>query len=135
MPTIVRTILAVFAGIATVVALSEGTDALLRAAGIFPPLTDKAAYTNEMFAAATVYRTLAGVAGGYVTATLAPANPMQHAAVLGIIGLALSVAGVVANAVNHMGPDWYPIALAITAFPSAWIGGRLRSTRTKVAQP
>jgi hypothetical protein len=87
-----------------------------------------------MFAAATVYRTLAGVAGGYVTAALAPANPMQHAAVLGIIGLTLSVAGVIANAVNHLGPDWYPIALAVTAFPSAWIGGRLRSTSANVRQ-
>ena len=76
-------------------------------------------------------RTLAAVAGGYITAMLAPDKPMLHATVLGIIGLALSVAGVVNNAINHLGPDWYPLALAVTAFPSAWIGGRLRGASKK----
>jgi hypothetical protein len=131
---VIRSILAVLAGIATVVVLSEGTDAGLRAAGIFPPLEDKAAHTTATFAAATIYRTLAGVAGGYVTATVAPANPMLHAMILGTIGLALSVAGIVANVINQLGPDWYPIALAVTAFPSVWIGARLR-TSSRVAKP
>lgn len=131
MPGFVRSILAVLAGIATVVILSEGIDAILRGVGAFPPLENKAAYTAGMFAAATTYRTLAGIAGGYVTATIAPFNPLHHAVILGVIGLALNVAGVVANAINHMGPDWYPIALAATAFPSAWLGGRLRAPRTQ----
>ncbi|MBI1210280.1 MAG: hypothetical protein GC190_02360 [Alphaproteobacteria bacterium] len=133
MPSLVRSVFALVAGIVTVVVLSEGTDALLRGIGVFPPLSEPTAYTNEMFASATVYRTLAGVVGGYATATLAPAKPMFHAIFLGVIGLVLSVAGVVANTVNHMGPDWYPIALAVTAFPSVWLGGRLRvSTRRPV---
>ena len=134
MPSILRSILAVFAGILSVVVLSEGTDAMLRSAGIFPPLNEQGSYTDEMLAAATVYRTLAGIVGGYVAAALAPANPMRHAVILGAIGLALSIAGVVANEMNHLGPTWYPIALAITAFPSAWLGGRLRSGSTRAVQ-
>jgi hypothetical protein len=133
-PSIFRSILAVLAGILSVVVLSEGTDAVLRSAGVFPPLNDQGAYTDEMLAAATVYRTLASVVGGYVTAALAPANPMRHAVILGAIGLALSIAGVVANEMNHLGPTWYPIALAVTAFPSVWIGGRLRSASTRAVQ-
>lgn len=132
MQTLVRSVLAVLAGIAAVALLSEGTDALLRAIGAFPPLDDKASYTHAMFAAATAYRILAGVAGGYVTAALAPFSPLHHAVVLGVVGLALSGAGVIANAINHMGPDWYPITLAATALPSAWFGGRLRIRRAQV---
>jgi hypothetical protein len=133
MPYIVRSILAIFAGVIAVVVLSEGTDAILRVAGVFPP-DPKAPHTNEMLAAATTYRTLAGVVGGYATAMLAPDKPMLHATVLGMIGLALGLVGVYVNVAQHLGPDWYPIALAVTAFPSTWIGGRLRSAPKKANQ-
>jgi len=135
MPNIIRSILAVIAGMIAVVVLSEGTDAALRLTGILPPLADKASYTTMMFMAATVYRTLAGIIGGYVTAALAPPPAMTHVIVLGVIGLALSLAGVYVNMTQHLGPEWYPIALAVTAFPSVWFGGRLRLGNSKVAQP
>jgi len=132
MPAIVRSILSVFAGLLTVVILSEGTDEILR--GLGAPMTGEGPHANEMLAAATTYRTLAGVAGGYITATLAPANPMRHTVILGVIGLALSILGIVMNAIYHLGPDWYPVALAVTAFPSAWLGGRLRAAPASEAR-
>jgi hypothetical protein len=122
---VVRSVFAVFAGLLTVVILSEGTDFVLRSFGVLPPLeAGMGAYTTAMLGAATAYRTLAGVVGGYVTASLAPARATRHALVLGGIGTVLSVIGLVV--MWGVGPAWYPIALAVLAMPSAWLGGRLR---------
>jgi hypothetical protein len=119
---VVRSVLAVFAGLVVVVVISEGLDFVLRSLGIFPPFDQVAAFTTPMFAAALVYRTLAGVVGGYIAAALAPANPIAHALVLGAIGLGLSTLGAVM--MWGVGPAWYPITLAVLALPSAWLGGR-----------
>ena len=40
---------------------------------------------------------VSGVAGSYITARLAPDRPMQHAPALGVVGLAMSIAGAVAR--------------------------------------
>lgn len=119
-----KSVTAIILGLVTVVVLSEGTDFILRTAGIFPPLDQQDAYTDQMFAAALVYRTLAGVAGGYVAAWLAPSPGLMHAGILGLIGLALSTAGVVT--MWELGHNWYPISLAVVALPSALVGGWLK---------
>ena len=85
-----------------------------------------------MLLAATVYRTLAGVVGGYTAAALAPMQPLRHAIILGLIGLALSTTGAIV--MWGVGPAWYPIALAVLALPSAWLGGRLRAAPARAAQ-
>ena len=126
-----RSVLAVIAGLAAVIVLSEGTDFVLRSAGLFPPLEDAGAYTTAMFAAAAVYRTLAGVVGGFVAASLAPRAPVAHALVLGAIGLALNIAGAIA--MWGVGPAWYPLILAALALPSTWLGGALAMRRAQVA--
>jgi hypothetical protein len=107
-----------------VVALSEGTDFLVVKLGLIsfnsPDLTIP-------FAIATVYRSFAAVAGGFVTAKLAPSAPMTHAIVLGAIGTALALAGVIMNLST---PNlWYPIALVVTALPCSWLGGRLAGAK------
>jgi hypothetical protein len=56
-----------------------------------------------------------------MVARLAPYAPMGHALVSGAVGLVLGTAGAVA--MWHLGSHWYPVALAITAFPNSWIGG------------
>lgn len=117
-----RSIGAVFAGLVVVVVLSEGTDFLLRAGGFFPPLeAGMNGLTDEKLALAFGYRTVAGVAGGYVAAALAPCRALAHALVLGLIGVGLSTLGAVV--MWGVGPAWYPIALAIVALPAAWLGG------------
>ncbi len=121
-----RSILAVVAGFAVVVILSIGTDKVLSVAGIFP--TNGQIMSSGLFGLATVYRTLYGVLGSYVTALLAPHKPMQHSLIGGVIGFALSIAGAVVTW-NHqpsLGPHWYPVALIITALPGAWAGAKLR---------
>ena len=51
---------------------------------------------------------------------------MRHVIVVGILGFVAGSAGaIIAITVADLGPDWYPIALALTAFPCVWLGGVL----------
>jgi hypothetical protein len=123
-----RTVLAIFAGFVVVVVLSIGTDAILHALKIYPTLGQ--GMSDQLFLLATAYRTLYGIIGSYVTARLAPDRPMWHAMVGGVIGLILSIVGAVATWKHtEMGPHWYPLALVVTALPSAWLGGKIRETQ------
>src|SRR5436190_24397934 len=119
-----RSVLAVLAGIAVGAALSIGTDSLLRAAGIFPKLGQQ--MSDGLFGLATAYRIVYGILGSYVIARLAPSRPMQHALIGGVLGLIVSTIGVVATWNRDLGPHWYAVALAATALPCAWVGGKLR---------
>lgn len=120
-----RSVAAVAAGFAATFALSVATDAALHAAGVFPPLGERA--SDGALAFAALYRTAYTVAGGALTARLAPRRAMRHAMVLAGLGTALSVLGAVAtwNAGPAFGPHWYPVALAVLAAPSVWAGARL----------
>jgi hypothetical protein len=119
-----RSILAILAGMIVVVVLSLGTDLALHAAGVFPVLG--APMSDTLFLLATAYRTVYAVAGGYVTAWLAPNQPMKHALINGLIGFALSILGAVLTWNKALGPHWYPLALVVTAVPTAWLGAELR---------
>jgi uncharacterized membrane protein len=124
-PRIARSILAVLAGLVVGAALSIGTDIVLHAAGVFPPLGRPMA--DSLLLLATVYRTIYSVLGAYITARFAPNRPMQHALVLGALGFVVCLIGVVTtwNRVQKFGPHWYPIALTILALPQCWLGGKL----------
>jgi FtsH-binding integral membrane protein len=123
-----RSIVAILAGFVLVFVLSLGTDEILHLAGVFPPWGASMIGYDGALLLATVYRILFGVIGSYVTARLAPDRPMQHALLGGVIGLGLSIAGAAAtwNKGPAFGPHWYPLALVITALPTAWAGGKLR---------
>ena len=123
---ILKSIGALIAGALVGVVLSIGTDAALRAAGVFTPLGQP--MSDALLLLATIYRTIYGVLGSYVTARLAPSRPMMHVLILGAIGLAVSIAGVVVswNHVAEFGPRWYPRALVVLAMPQSWLGGKLR---------
>jgi hypothetical protein len=119
----------VLAGIAVGVALSLGTDISLRALGIFSPLGQPMA--NSLFLLATAYRIAYGAVSSYIIAWLAPDRPMRHALTGGVLGLVVSTVGAVAtwNKGPAFGPHWYPLALALTALPCAWLGGSLYLSR------
>jgi len=119
-----RSIGALLAGFVAVVVLSLGTDLALHATGVFPALGQR--MSDALFVLATAYRTLYSVVGSYVTARLAPDRPMGHALVGGLIGVALSTLGAVVTWNKDLGPHWYPLALIVTAMPTAWLGGKLR---------
>jgi hypothetical protein len=126
---------AVLAGALAGIVLSLGTDALLHAIGVFPPLGQPA--PGGPLLAASAYRAVYGIAGAYLTARLAPDRPMRHALVLGVLGLAASALGaaVTWNAGPAFGPHWYPLSLIVTALPCAWAGGKLRVMELRKAQP
>jgi hypothetical protein len=123
-----RSVAAVFAGFMTVVVLSLGTDQLLHVLHVYPPW-GQSMYEPRLNFLALSYRIVFTVAGGYVTARLAPHSPMRHVWTLGFIGLAFGVAGVFAAMPMHLGPLWYPIAIAVTALPCTWLGGLLYGVR------
>ncbi len=83
-------------------------------------------WNSSLLALATVYRSLYSVIASYIIARLAPNRPMGHALLGGFIGLAVNIAAVAATWNSGLGPHWYPIALAIVALPTAWMGGKLR---------
>ena len=71
------------------------------------------------------YRLVYDTAGSYLTARLAPHAPMRHAMIGGALGLVLSTVGAVAASTMKLGPMWYPVSLALSALPTAWLGGAL----------
>lgn len=120
---------AVFAGLVAVFVLSLGTDEILHLLQVYPPWGQR--MSDSLFGLATAYRIVFNVAGGYVAARLAPSAPLRHAMALGIVGLVLSVAGVMfAVAKPELGPMWYPILLLVVALPCAWLGGTIATRRT-----
>ena len=118
-----QSIWAVFAGVLVVIVVTTLVDVVMHVTGIFPPLD--VPIDNRMSLIATSYRVVIGILGAYVTAKLAPANPMKHAMILGVIGTILATVGVVVSWGSTLGPAWYPIALAALAIPQSWLGGRL----------
>lgn len=114
---------AVFAGLLAIVVLSTAVDAVLHATGVYPPFPERMA--DELFALATAYRIVFGVAGSWLTARLAPNRPLAHALALGGIGTVLSIAG--AAAMWAYGPAWYSLAIIAISFPCAWAGARLHA--------
>jgi hypothetical protein len=128
-----RSIGAVLCGLVTVVGLSLGTDQVLHVLDVYPPW-GQSMHDPWLNLLALTYRILYAVIGSYVAAGLAPHAPMRHAMAVGVIGLVLSAAGAVVTITRYdLGPDWYPIALVITALPCAWVGGVL-SQRARVRQ-
>ena len=121
-----KSIGAFFAGLLATVALSIGTDAVLHAASIFPAIGQP--MSDSLFALATIYRTSYSIFGAYLTARLAPTNPLKHALILGAVGTVLALIGLLAtwNKGPEFGPKWYPIALVLLAIPQCWLGGKLR---------
>ena len=120
-----RGIGAFFAGLVASIVPTLATDWALHATGVFPPWDQRAG--DGLLLLATVYRTVYGIGGSWLTAHLAPNRPMAHALALGGAGLIANVAGAVAtwNAGPAYGPKWYPLALVALAVPTAWLGAKL----------
>jgi hypothetical protein len=125
-PRVLRSIGPVAAGLVSIFAVTTATDVVMHATGVFPP-TSAPPMSGALFLLAFAYRFVFDIAGSYLTARLAPHRPMRHALVLGCIGLALSITGAIA--LWDAGPAWYPLALAASAVPCAWLGARLHLRR------
>lgn len=118
-----RSILAVLTGIVVGIVLSVATDFGLYAIGFAPSLKQR--WPNHLLVLATVYRFIYGILGSYVIARLAPNRPMGHSLLAGVFGLVMSSLGAAAAWGTTVGQHWYPVLLALTALPTAWIGAKL----------
>jgi hypothetical protein len=118
-----KSIWAVVAGVLFIIVVTTIVDILLHGAGIYPPMDQP--LDDKLSILATSYRIVIGIAGGWLTARLAPNQAMKHAMILGYVGVALGLIGVLATWNKGLGPRWYPIALAVLAIPQCWLGGKL----------
>ena len=125
---------AVAAGFFVTAVASTAADAVMHAAGIFP--SSPRSMSDPLFALAAAYRAFFTVAGGYITARLAPDQPLRHAWILAGIGLVAGLAGVVAYYViggAELGPAWYATSIPAEAIPCVWLGARLAAPRRSSA--
>lgn len=119
----VKSIGAVFAGLIFIFVTHSGTDAILEGTGVLPKGHLHVGAGLILFI--LFYRAVFSLAGCYLTAKLAPRNPMKHALILGGIGVVLSAAGAIATADMDLGPAWYAWSLVVISLPVAWLGGKL----------
>jgi hypothetical protein len=118
-----RSIWAVVAGVLFIIVATTLVDIVLHVARVYPPMNQP--INDSLAALATAYRVAISIAGAWLTARLAPGDPMKHAMILGTMGVVLGLAGVVATWNLGLGPRWYPIALVVLAIPQCWLGGKL----------
>ena len=115
---------AILLGFVVVVVLSLATDQLLHVLKVYPPWGEPM-HEPGLNLLALSYRIVYAILGSYLAARFAPRNPMRHALILGAIGFVVSVIGAITAIPMNLGPAWYPIVLALTALPCAWLGGLL----------
>ena len=123
-----RSILAVIAGLIFIFAVTTIVDVVLHVTGFYGPWTQP--LTDNQSAVAFAYRIVISIAGCYLTARLAPQNPMKHALILGAIGVVLSALGAAVTWNRGLGPHWYPLSLVVISIPCAWVGGKIAAARS-----
>ncbi len=124
-----KSVRAVIAGVLVIVIVTTIVDIVLHAMSVFPPMDQP--LDDRLSVIASSYRLVIGIAGAWLTARLAPANPMKHALILGGVGTVLGLIGVIATWSLALGPRWYPISLAVIAIPQCWAGGALYTRRLR----
>jgi hypothetical protein len=120
--TTLKSIGAILAGFALNTVLSGGTDFALDAAGVFN-MEDVKANSNSIILAVIIYRFIFSTVGCYLTAKLAPGNPMKHSIILGITGVVISI--LATAAMWDPAAAWYNISVILMLIPSAYIGAKL----------
>ena len=118
-----KSIWAVLAGVLFIVVVTTLVDIALHALHVFPPMDQP--LDDRLAALATSYRIVISIVGAWLTARLAPAQPLKHALILGLVGTFLGLVGILATWNRGLGPRWYPVALAVLAIPQCWVGGKL----------
>jgi len=118
-----KSIWAVVAGVLVIIVVTTVVDWVLHATDVLPPLDQP--IDDALALLATSYRVVISVGGAWLTARLAPDQPMKHAVILGSVGAVLGLVGVVATWNLGLGPRWYPISVAVLAIPQCWVGGKI----------
>jgi hypothetical protein len=123
----------VAAGLIFIIGVTTLVDTVLHLAGVYPPMNQP--IDDSLALLATVYRVIVSIAGAWLTARLAPDQPMKHAMALGYVGIALGLVGLVATWNLGLGPRWYPVALVVLAIPQCWVGGKIYEAASRRRQP
>ena len=118
-----RSIWAVVAGVLFIVIVTTVVDQVLHAVNVYPPVGQPLTDTTALIASS--YRLVISIAGAWLTAKLAPRDPMKHALILGVVGTLLGGAGAAATWNAGLGPRWYAVSLAVLAIPQCLFGGWL----------
>jgi hypothetical protein len=126
----IRSILAVLAGLVVIVVTSFGIEAavdplLMR---IFPAaLPNEAALSHNtpVWSFTFAYTFLCVMARGYVTARLAGRFPVRHAVILGLLQSALTIPAMIEF--GDKARPWAWILSMILVIPAAWFGGLIFS--------
>ncbi|TGL86867.1 hypothetical protein EHQ68_16410 [Leptospira congkakensis] len=113
--------IAVIVGLLSNVILSILVDTILKVSGVLP--YDNLFVSTPIVLFVLGYRIVFSILGCYLTARLAPKNPMLHSYILGGIGLVLGIAGVIFA--GHLGPWWYAWSLVVLTPPIAYLGGKI----------
>lgn len=94
---------------------------------LFPAKFDDAGRAHDMriLIAMLCYSLLFCAIGGYIAAAIPPGSKRRHAAVLGILLLALGAATTTSK--FDIAPMWFHIAGLALTLPAAALGGRLRA--------
>jgi hypothetical protein len=119
-----RSILAIVVGFIFIGVLAFGTEAALHAAmpGEYGPGGRLDSFPLLLFTQLYVF--VYAVAGCYLAAWMAGRKPMQHALILGVLGLVFNVIGSVS--MWDTAPAWYHIVAILLVMPAAWLGGKIR---------
>jgi hypothetical protein len=114
----IRSVLAILAGIVALSLLSFGIEAVL---------PDQAADKQNLWAVlfAFAYSSLSVVVGGYFAALLARRLPMRHAVIMGAIQAALVIPAMLTN--PGLAPTWQWLTGMALVVPAASFGGWLRA--------
>jgi predicted membrane-bound mannosyltransferase len=119
---VLKSIWAIFAGFLLVVILSAMADFGMQQVGLISFENFKNAPTL-IVVVVTLYRFIFNAVGSFITARLAPKNPMKLVMIGGFIGLLMSTLGAVA--MWEKAAAWYNIAIIIIALPAAYLGGKV----------
>lgn len=126
--SIIKSIGAILAGFALGAILSVGTDFIFDKLGVMSMENFKQTSIG-VICIVIIYRFAYNVAGCYLTAKLAPNNPMKHCIIIGILGTIFSLLG--SLAMWDKAIPFYNIAIILISLPSAWLGGKLYLSKNK----
>lgn len=129
---ILKSIGAVVAGLVFIGVTHSAIDAILENTGVLPK--GNLYVSTPLILFVIFYRAVFSLIGCYLTAKLAPKNPMKHALILGGLGTVLSATGAIVTADMNLGPAWYAWSLVVIALPVAWLGGKLYLMRNPGAE-
>jgi hypothetical protein len=133
----IRSLLAVFAGIATLTVTSFAIEALANPLlmRMFPhSLPNRAAISRSLPASLFLfaYTALCIACGGYVTAWLVRRSPVRHALIMGVVQVGLTVWAMLSLPNQAPLRNWL-VGILLTV-PCAWCGGWFRLNQTSQPQ-